>query len=193
MPGKDSRRNTVLIVSGSDKFNMVVRNTLSFKAYAAVDFLPNASAARQRLLETVYDLVIVNCPLPDEFGHEFAFDVTQNSHASVLLAVPMEVYDAAADQVTDHGILAIPRPVTREQLDRAVRFLCATQNRIHRLEKKLADTADKMEEIRLVSKAKLVLMEQQGMTEDEAHRYILKEAMNHGLSRRKVALRILED
>ncbi len=193
MPGKDSRRNAVLVVSGSDKFNMVVRNTLSFRDYAAVDFLPNASAARQRFLETEYHLVIINCPLPDEFGHEFAFDVIQNSQASVLLAVPMEVYEATSDQVTDHGILVIPRPVTRERIDRAVRFLCAIQSRICRLEKKLADTADKIEEIRLVSKAKLVLMERQGMTEDEAHRYILKEAMNHGISRRKAALRILED
>jgi response regulator NasT len=50
-----------------------------------------------------------------------------------------------------------------------------------------------MEELRLVSKAKILLVEKKQMTEDEAHRFIGKQAMNRGISRRKIAEEILDD
>ena len=50
-----------------------------------------------------------------------------------------------------------------------------------------------MEEIRIVSKAKILLVEKKKMTEDEAHRYIGKMAMDHGVSRKRIAEQLIED
>jgi response regulator NasT len=50
-----------------------------------------------------------------------------------------------------------------------------------------------MEELRLVSKAKVLLVEKKKMTEDEAHRLIGKQAMDQGISRRRAAQRLLDD
>ncbi|MBQ9443602.1 MAG: ANTAR domain-containing protein, partial [Lachnospiraceae bacterium] len=52
---------------------------------------------------------------------------------------------------------------------------------------------EKIEELRIVSKAKILLVEKKKMTEDEAHRYIGKQAMDRGVSRRRIAERILDD
>ena len=49
-----------------------------------------------------------------------------------------------------------------------------------------------MEDIRVMNKAKWFLIEQLKMTEQEAHRYIEKQAMDLGLTRRQVALNILK-
>ena len=64
---------------------------------------------------------------------------------------------------------------------------------MHRLERQLQAARDRAEEIRLIDKAKMLLIEKHHMTEDEAHRYIGKEAMDHGLTRRLIAERLLED
>ena len=48
-----------------------------------------------------------------------------------------------------------------------------------------------MEEIRLVNRAKWVLIDQLRMTEQEAHRYIEKQAMDRCVTRRAVAESIL--
>ena len=49
-----------------------------------------------------------------------------------------------------------------------------------------------MEEIRLVNQAKWALIEQQRMTESEAHRYIEKQAMDRCVSKKEIALQILQ-
>lgn len=58
------------------------------------------------------------------------------------------------------------------------------RHREHDLQRKLDDT-------RLVNRAKLLLMSRLGMTEAQAHRYIEKTAMDIGASRRDVAVGII--
>ena len=50
---------------------------------------------------------------------------------------------------------------------------------------------EKMEEIRLVNRAKLLLMEHMKMSEPEAHRYIEKQAMDRCISKATVAQNII--
>ena len=65
------------------------------------------------------------------------------------------------------------------------------RERLRRMEKKTASIEEKMEEIRIVNRAKLLLIEQLKMTEKEAHRYIEKQAMDLRISRAEVARSIL--
>jgi len=59
------------------------------------------------------------------------------------------------------------------------------------MEKKAVTLQEKMEEIRLVNRAKWLLIEELKMTEQEAHRYIEKQAMDRCVTRRAVAEQIL--
>ena len=51
---------------------------------------------------------------------------------------------------------------------------------------------EKMEEIRLVNRAKWLLIGELNMTEQEAHRYIEKQAMDRCVSRKIIAEQILQ-
>ena len=191
MGKKADAQHSVLIVSASDQFAAVVRKPLS--GIIMVDRRKSVASARQCVLERYYDLIVINAPLPDEMGEQFALDITHLCGASVLLIVPHEVYEDMMEYVTDRGILVIEKPLPRGRLNKAFRFLSAIQDRMHALEDRVQTVEEKMEEIRVVSKAKLLLVEKKKMTEEEAHRMIGKEAMNHGVSRRRIAERILED
>ena len=59
------------------------------------------------------------------------------------------------------------------------------------MEQKTATLEEKMQEIRLVNHAKWVLIEQLKMTEEQAHKYIEKQAMDRCITRRAVAENIL--
>ena len=65
------------------------------------------------------------------------------------------------------------------------------RERLRRTEKKTATIEEKMEEIRLVNRAKWLLIEQLKMTESDAHRYIEKQAMDRCVSRREIAQNII--
>ena len=190
MPKYQGFGHSVLIVSASEAFETAVRKSL--RGFASVDSRKHASSARRYLLERYYDLIVINAPLPDESGEQLARDIAQEGYASVLLAVPSEVYDDALERVSDYGILVISKPVSIRSLDKALRFLTALQNRIMRIERKLQEAEERMQEIRVIDKAKFLLVEREGLTEDDAHRQIGKLAMNQGISRKLIAERIIE-
>ena len=191
MPGKEDIQHSVLIVSAAEPFDTLVRRSL--RGFLMVDSRKSAAAGRRCVLERYYDLVVINAPLPDEAGEQFALEITQQCSASVLLVVPAERYEDALDDVTDYGILVLAKPLQRRRLDQAVRYLAAVQNRMQGLEQKLQTAHEKLEENRIVTKAKFLLVEKKHMTEEEAHRYIGKQAMNNGVSRKRIAERILDD
>ena len=48
-----------------------------------------------------------------------------------------------------------------------------------------------MQEIHLLNRAKWLLIEQRGMTEPEAHRFLEKQAMDRCVSKRRIAEELL--
>ena len=191
MPKSMDTQHSILIVSSSGQFDAIVNRSLT--GYITKDICKSAAIARRFVLERYYDLVVINAPLPDENGEDLAMDVSENCNASILLVTPQDVADAAMERLSDHGILIVPKPAPGGRIDKAIRFLFSIQDRMHAIERKRQAAEEKTEELRIVSKAKILLVEKKKMTEDEAHRYIGKQAMDRGVSRRRIAERILDD
>lgn len=70
-------------------------------------------------------------------------------------------------------------------------LLCGTRERLRKMEQKTASIEEKMAEIRLVNRAKWLLIQQHGMTEAEAHRFIEKQAMDRCVKRKVIAEEII--
>ena len=192
MPKNEQRRNNILLVSGSEQFDAVVHKALPENGLVFVDRKKTATLARRSLMDKRYDLVIINAPLPDEMGYDLAMDICAEHGASVIIATPPEIYDAVWDYVADQGIMVILKPLDFDNISKGIRFLLATQARMHAFEETIQKQEDKMEELRLVSQAKILLMEKKHVSEKEAHRMIGKEAMDHGVSRKMVARNIID-
>ena len=182
---------SVLAVSSSAKFNASIRELLPESRYRPLTILRDAAAARRELLENRYDLVILNTPLPDEFGTRLALDVCEHSGAGVLLLVKAEHYLDIEAKTAPRGVLTLSKPTSAQLFRETLRMLCITRERLRSMEKKTATIEEKMEEIRIVNRAKWLLIEELKMTEQEAHRYIEKQAMDRCVTRRSVAENIL--
>ena len=60
------------------------------------------------------------------------------------------------------------------------------------MEKRVVSIRDKMEEIKIVNRAKWALINSCNMTEADAHRYIEKQAMDRCVTRREIAETIIK-
>lgn len=149
------------------------------------------NAARRALAERRYDLIVINAPLPDGFGARLAVDACLHSESGVMLLVSCEFYEEICAKTLTSGVIVTEKPTDARTLEQSLRTLCAVRERLRMSEKKRASVEEKIEEIRLVNRAKWRLIERLGMTEADAHRYIEKQAMNQRVSRRKVAESIL--
>ena len=185
------RRYSVLLVSSSPKFNESMLALLSESRFYPVTAVSDVSSARRRLLENKYDIVIINAPLPDDFGTRLALYICENSGAGVLLLVKAEHYPDINGRVSQFGMLVLPKPTTSQAVSQSLQLLCGTRERLRRMEQKTASIEEKMEEIRIINRAKLLLMEQLKMTEKEAHRFIEKQAMDRCVTRITIAQSIL--
>ena len=185
------RTYAVLIVSASERFTASARALLPPTDYYPVETAKSAGEARRRILEASFDLVLVQAPLRDEFGSRLASDVCRSSGAGVLLFVKNEVYDDVYAEVMEAGVMVLGTPASTQMVAQSLRMLCAARERLRRMEEKQATVEEKIEEIRLVNRAKWLLIERLQMTESEAHRFIEKQAMDLRLSRKAVAENII--
>lgn len=184
----------ILLVSGSEKANQSLAQFLrgSDEAGRILNALSGAEA-RRLLLENDVDLLIVNAPLPDEFGHDLALNAAQTTAAGVLMLAKTEIAEAVADKVEPDGVLVLPKPLNRAMFFQSLRLLRAARNRLTGLQHENKKLQRKIDEIRIVDRAKCILIECCGMTEPDAHAYIEKTAMDRRITKVQAARDILQE
>lgn len=187
----EQRIYSVLVVSAMDNFNSALASLLPEASYSPIQTVSNVSTAKRLLAERDYDFVIVNSPLPDDPGIRLAIDSCAASGTVTLLLVRSESYISIYDKVVVHGVFTLARPISRQSLLLALGWMASARERLRKIEKKTLSIEEKMEEIRLVNRAKWLLISELKMDEPHAHRYIEKQAMDMCVPKRRVAEEII--
>ncbi len=182
---------SVLIVSDSARFNQAITELMPASGYAPIRIVPSVSAAKRAALERVYDFVVLNTPLPDDFGTAFAAAQSGNRQTVVLMLVRSSLQEQIQSQVTDRGVFTLPKPTTRQALQTALQWMGAARERLRRMEEADRSVEDRMREIHRMNRAKWLLIERRGMSESEAHHYLEQQAMERCVSKRTVVEEIL--
>ena len=184
-------RYRILIVSSDDRFGREVSTLLQGDQFQQ-DFSRSASDARCKLLENQYDFVIVNAPLRDEFGSRLCIDISRNNGTIAAIFAATDTYDEIYAKVSVHGVFALHKPTSKTLVSQAVSLMVCARERLRSLEKKVGNTESKLDEIRIVNKAKWLLIDQEGLSEADAHKYIVKSAMDAGITKRLAAQMIID-
>lgn len=183
---------SILIVSATDSFTSAFADLLPEARYSPVDTVTSVSVAKRVLAEKTFDFVIINAPLPDDAGTRFAIDTCTTKQSSVLLLVKNDIHAGIHDRVAEYGVFTLPKPISKITMTHALNWLESARERLRQFEKKSISIEDKMAEIRLVNKAKWLLISELHMSEPDAHRYVEKQAMDRCVSRRCIAEEIIK-
>ena len=169
---------SILILSSPGSFSSAFSGLLVPSRYAPVHTVTSVSAAKRLLAETSFDFIIVNSPLSDETGVRFAMDASMSRQSAVLLIVKSDVHATLHDKVAEYGVFTLPKPISKSTLLYALGWMESAREHLRLFEKKSLSIEEKMAEIRLVNKAKWILISELSMSEPDAHRYIEKQAMD---------------
>ncbi len=143
------------------------------------------------MLGAAFDLILVNAPLPDDVGVGFAEAACAESDAGVLLLIRSELYEETYYRVRASGVIALPKPTSTQMVAQSLRVLCAIRERLRGMRRHQATVEEKIEELRLVNRAKWLLIECLHMTEPEAHSYITRQAMEQRTGKKEIAENII--
>ncbi len=183
---------SVLLVSAAENFNNSLISLLPDSKYGPVHIAGDISSAKRKVAERSYDFVIINAPLPDDIGCRFAIDISSSKSSVAMILVRSDVYEEIHCRVSGHGVFTLPKPTSKSTLVQALFWLESARGRLYKFEKKTLSIEEKMEEIRLVNRAKWLLISELKMDEENAHRYIEKQAMSRSITKKEMSQIIIK-
>ena len=183
---------SILVVSATDSFTSAFADLLPETRYYPVHTVASISAAKRVLSEKPFDFIIINSPLPDDTGIRFAIDTCTTKQTAVLLLVKSDIHAEIHDKVAEYGVFTLPKPTSKPTMIHALNWMESARERLRQFEKKSLSIEEKMAEIRLVNKAKWLLISELKMNEPDAHRYIEKQAMDRCIAKRSIAEEIIK-
>lgn len=183
---------SVLIISSSEKGIGFFSEILSSSSIYQITVIQSCGEARRVLLEKEFDLIIINAPLRDESGESLSRYIASRGISQVILVVKSEFYEAVSAICELDGVLTVSKPINKAVFWSALSLARSARNRINRVQKENAKLKQKIEDIRIVDRAKCILISYMNMSENEAHRYIEKQAMDMRSTKRAIAEGILK-
>ena len=97
----------------------------------------------------------------------------------------------AAALLEQSGVLVLPNDAPEALIVQTIRLLAAVRIQLEQMQHKTEKLEAKVADIRIINRAKLLLVQHLQMTETEAHKYIEKQAMNTSKPRRTIAENII--
>ena len=182
-----------LIVSAGASSNEYIAARLTEMGYSRPVIIPSGAEARRRMMESDFELIVVNSPLPDEFGHEVCINAVEKTDAGVVFLVKAAQAEQLLGPLSEQGVLLLSKPFSTALFVQAMHMAAARNHRLLRARQENARLQEKIAQVRLVSRAKCCLVEHEHMTEAEAHRYIEKQAMDTRRDRTEIAQEVLEN
>ena len=183
-------KTRVLVVSGADNTFAYFKKILPYESFDPILKANNSSEAKRFLLTNTVDILIIDAPLTDEFGIDLAQEYSQTS-LGILIMVNSSLYEQVAYRVEDLGIYTIIKPNSTENMYSAVKLLSAMHKKLAKMETKTKKLQEKMQDIKIINQAKIILIQKLNRSEESAHYYIEKQAMDIRLPKSKVAENII--
>ncbi len=181
----------VLVVSGTQKGADFIAELTDGAVICTREHASNGAEARRKLMENDYHMVIVNTPLGDEFGHELAMAAVEKTGTGVVLLVKNELYEELSCRMEDYGILTVAKPVSKQLFYQSLKLVTASVGICARLTEENRKLRQKLAEQTALARAKCLLIEFAHMTEEQAHKYIEKQAMDSRLPKAEIASEIV--
>lgn len=180
---------SLLIVSGTDTGIEYIKDFLA-NSYNVLNTAKSGSEARRLLLLHEYEMLVISMPLPDEPGFDLAITAAEKD-SGVIVLVRSEHCDEVTGRLEEYGVMTLAKSSAKQMLRQVFGMSLAGQRRLASVKRENAKLRARLEETRLVSRAKCVIVQNMKMTENEAHKFIEKQAMDNRMTRSEIAERII--
>ena len=184
-------RRRVLIAEDEALIRLDLREMLIEEGYDVVGEAGDGEAALRLAEQLRPDLVILDIKMPIMDGLTAAENIAGSRLAPVVILTAFSQRDLVERARAAGAMAYLVKPFQKSDLVPAIEIAAARFAEMTALESEVASLADRLETRKLVERAKGALMTTYSMTEPQAFRWIQRTAMDHRMTMRDVAERIL--
>ena len=147
--------------------------------------------AERKLAQLDPALVVWQCDAPGLPALRQCVRLAEGSEAVFLLLVRPGTYEAVWQFVQAAGICVMSWPAPQEVFRQTLRNLLLLKKSLRAMQEKTDQLQSQLQDMKRIQKAKSLLMNQLGMSEADAHRWIEKAAMDRCVKKREIAETII--
>jgi response regulator NasT len=181
----------ILIVCSKPELIKELRTLMLQQGYTAAEYSVSANEARRKLDFFEPELILINAPLQDELGIDLVLDIADKTDAGIIILAKHEHLEEMQYKLEKVGALILPKPINKTTLLQTARFAAQSRKSLKGLKLQNDDLEKRINDRKVIEKAKWILVDKMNMTEPQAHRYIQKRAMDTRISQIKVAEEII--
>ncbi len=148
--------------------------------------------AWKSLQESTFSIVIIISPLIDGNGYDLA-EMASRTSAGVIFVCRPQGADQSEQKLHGTGVYVFSTDLGKRIFVQALKMMHAVSIRLSRNVPQTQMLQDRIKDIRIINRAKCLLIQYERLSEEEAHKTIERQAMNRQMSRREIAEEILEN
>lgn len=159
--------------------------------FSVVDMSTDGSSAVRRIRMLRPDLIVADYNLHGISGEEIARIAEEDHIAPAIIIRPNETVTmwSTSDKGWDFAYLY--RPITKSALIQTIQLVFMNYKKVSALQGEIDKLKGDLESRRAIEKAKGILMDKHGLSEQEAYRRMQKNSMDKGLSMKELAQAII--
>lgn len=171
-------RTRIIVADDESIIRMDLKEMLTGLGYLVVGDVGDGRSAVNLARELKPDLIIMDIKMPDMDGIEAAGILTSERIAPVVLLTAFKQRELI-DRAKEAGVVGyLVKPFRESDITPAIEVALARFEEFRELEREVDNLKDALETRKLVDRAKGILMEREGLNEQESFRRIQKMSMN---------------
>ena len=178
----------VVIADDEPITRMDLKEMLEQNDYIVVGEAEDGFDAVSACHETRPDLVLLDIKMPLLDGLSAAKIIHEEGSAKCIMLITAYSSKEFIDEAKSRGVMGyIVKPIDQKSLIPSIEVAVARSREFDTLKKSIKQQEEKLEERKLIEKAKGILMRDKGMEEHEAYGYLRDISMNKRISMKRLA------
>ncbi len=188
----DPRPTRVVIAEDEAIIRLDLKEILQEEGYEVVGETGRGDEAIELVRTLQPDLVILDIKMPGLDGLSAAREIAGDRLAAVLMVTAFSQRELV-EQARDAGALAyLVKPFQKSDLIPAIEVALGRFAELTALERDLEDLQARLDARKVIDRAKGRLMDEHGMTEQDAWRFLQQQAMTNRVRNDEIARRVID-
>lgn len=181
-----------IVASKNEQSSDVITSLLSECGFDSIKAVSSGIEMREAFILYKFELAVIFTPLQDEVGIDLAKDIMDSYDSALIMISNSDNAERIQKTIASPNIFILPRPINKNNFSQTVRHLLIARAQILKLKSENNMLQKKVNDIKIINRAKCLLIQNLRLTEEQAHKHIQKQSMNLRISEIDVSKDILK-